>query len=138
MFFVKTRENQTQGFEIILKIDQNKAFCAIFKEIFENFLKNCPHNWGFRPKGESLTQGFLIFLKKSPKRIHFLQFAWEIFGNFSKFSDVRGAPPPRTPYEADPLKCSLPRTEILAEQLHISNFLIFTKIAIDYLHIFHL
>ena len=32
MFFVKTRENLTQAFEIILEIEQNNAFCTIFKE----------------------------------------------------------------------------------------------------------
>ena len=63
MFFVKTRENLTQDFEFILKIDQNKAFLCFFKEIFENVLKNFPDNWVFRPKRENLTQGFEIILK---------------------------------------------------------------------------
>ena len=52
------RENLTQGFEIILKIDQNNAFICFFKKIFENFLKNFQHNWVFRPKREDLTQVF--------------------------------------------------------------------------------
>ena len=30
MFFVKTRENLTQGFEILLKIDQNNAVFVLF------------------------------------------------------------------------------------------------------------
>ena len=57
------RENLTQGFEIILTIDQNNAFFSFFKEIFENFLKHFVHNWVFRPIRENLTQGFEIFLK---------------------------------------------------------------------------
>ena len=67
MVFVKTPENFIQGFEIILKIDQNNAFvCPIFKEMFENFLMNFPTICIFRPNHENLTQ-FLIFLKNRLK-----------------------------------------------------------------------
>ena len=34
MFFVDTRENLTQGFEFLLKIDKNKAFLALFSKKF--------------------------------------------------------------------------------------------------------
>ena len=40
VFFGKTRENLTQGFEMILKIGQNNAFLLFSNEIFEGFLKN--------------------------------------------------------------------------------------------------
>ena len=39
MFFLKRREDLTQGFEIILKIDKSNAFSAIFKEIVKIFSK---------------------------------------------------------------------------------------------------
>ena len=64
MFFVKMRENFTLDFEIILKIDQNTAFFVQFsKQFLKKFLKDFPNNCVFRPKGENLTQGFLIFRK---------------------------------------------------------------------------
>ena len=81
------------GFEIILKIYQNNAFLLFPKEIFESFLKVSPNNCVFLPKREILTQDFYFF-EKSPKIIHFLQFSYEIFLKCSKFSGVRGAPPP--------------------------------------------
>ena len=52
------RENLAQCFEIILKIDQNNAFFAIFKRDFWKFSKNFPNNCVFRPKRENLKQGF--------------------------------------------------------------------------------
>ena len=55
------RVNLTQGFEIILKIDQNNAFLLFSKDLFEGFLKNFPNNCVFRPMRENLTQGYLIF-----------------------------------------------------------------------------
>ena len=40
-------------------------FCAIFKEIYEKYLKKFPNNCVFRQKRENSTQCFLIFLKNS-------------------------------------------------------------------------
>ena len=72
--FVKTRENLKVGFEIILKIDQINAFLLFPKEHFENFLKAFP-NYCFSSKARKINAGVFIFLKKSPKIIHFLQFS---------------------------------------------------------------
>ena len=93
-------------------------FLLFSKETFENFLKNFTNNCVFRPKRVNLTQRLCNFFEKSPKIIHFLQFSEEIFWKFSKFSGFGGLCP-RTPYEAHPLKCPSPRTEILAAPLAI-------------------
>ena len=61
VFFVKTRENLTQGFETFFKIDRIFHFLLFSNEKFENFLKNFPNNSVFRPKRENLTQGFFTF-----------------------------------------------------------------------------
>ena len=50
VFFVKTRENLTQGFEIFLKIDQNNAFFAILKRNFGEFSQNIPKQLRFSSK----------------------------------------------------------------------------------------
>ena len=75
VFFFQTRENLTQGFEFLLKLDQNNAFLLFSKESFENLLKKFQNNCVFRPKRGNLTQGFFNFFEKSPKIIHFLQFS---------------------------------------------------------------
>ena len=67
MFFVKTGENLTQGFEIILKIDQNKAFCAIFEEIFDNFLKNFQINYVSRQNARKFHAKFWTYFENRPK-----------------------------------------------------------------------
>ena len=158
MFFVKTRENLTQGFEIFFEIDQNKAFLWYFKRIFWKFSQKFPKQLFFVKARENLTRGFEIILKidqdivffskkylkifsnisktigffvqsakiqrrvfnffeKSPKVIHFLQFPWEIFLEIFKiFWRPGGGSATRSPYEAEPLKCST-RTEIPAAPL---------------------
>ena len=67
MLFVKTGQNLTQGFEIFLKIDQNKAFWAIFKETFENFLKDFPSNYVFRQNARKFNAGFWKYFENRPK-----------------------------------------------------------------------
>ena len=52
------RENLTPGFEIFRKIDQNQAYCAIFKETFESFLKNFQDNYVFRQNARKFNAGF--------------------------------------------------------------------------------
>ena len=81
------------GFWKFLKIEQNKTILCYLQKIFENFLKNFPHNLVFA-KARKYNAGFFNFFEKSPKIIYFLQFSWENFWKFSKFSGVRGAPPP--------------------------------------------
>ena len=107
MFIVKPRENLTQGFEIIFKIDQYKSFLLFFKDIFENFPKNSPNNCIFRPKRENVTRGFLNLFEKSPKIIHILQFFEEIFGNFQNFL-ASGELRPPDPLRGRPTKMSPP------------------------------
>ena len=103
MFFVKTRENLTQGFEIILKIDQNNAFFVLFQINPWKFSKEFATQLDFSSKARKFNAGFFNFFEKSPQIIHFLKFSWEIFWEFSKFSGVRGAPPP------DPLRWRPPK-----------------------------
>ena len=43
VFFVKTRENLTQGFDINLKKDRNSAVLLFSTEFFENILKCFSH-----------------------------------------------------------------------------------------------
>ena len=101
VFFVKARENLTQGLEIILKIDQLMNFLLFSKEIFENFLKNFPNYCVFRPKSEK------FFFEKSPKIIHFCNFLRKFFENFQNFLASGGLRRPG-PLRARPPKMSPP------------------------------
>ena len=47
MFFVKTRENLTQVFEIILKIDLNNSFFVLFLKKSLKIFSKISHTIGF-------------------------------------------------------------------------------------------
>ena len=67
MVFVKSRESLTQSFEIILKIDQNKAFLCYLQRDFSKISQKFPTQLGFSSKAKNFPQGLLIFLNNRLK-----------------------------------------------------------------------
>ena len=57
------RENLTQSFEIILKIDKNNAFLWFFQRNLWKLYQKFQNNWNFFRKPENLTQVFEFFWK---------------------------------------------------------------------------
>ena len=90
MFFVKTRENLSQGFEISLKIDQNKAFLCYFQRDFWNFSPKFPKQLFFVKTRENLTQSFEIILKIYQNNALFVLFSKKSLKIFSKIPHIIG------------------------------------------------
>ena len=113
MFFVKTRENLTQGFEIILKLDQNNAFLVLFQRNIWKFSQKLPKQLGFSSNARKFYAWFFhFFLKNRLNSSNFCNFLEKFFGNFLSSGGLR----PTDPLRGRPPKI-FPRTEILAAPL---------------------